>query len=479
MALMDRLKNNGKLPLVEKPAEKKAEKPAEKKVEKAILSSKVSNKQQSGNITSANQEFKEKIHRRLIDNIDLARIESIPREELKTQVREVVESLLTSEGNITIGFNREKLVDEILHEVFGLGPLEPLLGDPTIADILVNTHKQVYVERFGKLELTHTVFKDDNHLRRIIDRIVSDVGRRIDEASPMVDARLLDGSRVNAIIPPVALDGPMLSIRKFTIHRLSMQDLINLQSITREMGEVVKGIVKARLNVLIAGGTGSGKTTFLNVLSGFIPTTERIVTIEDAAELQLQQEHVVRLETRPPNIEMQGQITQRDLVRNALRMRPDRIIIGEVRGAEALDMLQAMNTGHDGSLTTLHANTTRDALRRLETMILMAGTNLPGKAMREQISSAIDVIIHIGRQSDGTRKVFKISEITGMEGEVVTLQDIFVYEKLGIREDGRVVGVFRTTGIRPKFYDQLKTAGIVLAPEMFEERTFAFREAGE
>jgi pilus assembly protein CpaF len=479
MALMDRLKNNGKLPLVEKPAEKKAEKPAEKKVEKAILSSKVSNKQQSGNITSANQEFKEKIHRRLIDNIDLARIESIPREELKTQVREVVESLLTSEGNITIGFNREKLVDEILHEVFGLGPLEPLLGDPTIADILVNTHKQVYVERFGKLELTHTVFKDDNHLRRIIDRIVSDVGRRIDEASPMVDARLLDGSRVNAIIPPVALDGPMLSIRKFTIHRLSMQDLINLQSITREMGEVVKGIVKARLNVLIAGGTGSGKTTFLNVLSGFIPTTERIVTIEDAAELQLQQEHVVRLETRPPNIEMQGQITQRDLVRNALRMRPDRIIIGEVRGAEALDMLQAMNTGHDGSLTTLHANTTRDALRRLETMILMAGTNLPGKAMREQISSAIDVIIHIGRESDGTRKVFKISEITGMEGEVVTLQDIFVYEKLGIREDGRVVGVFRTTGIRPKFYDQLKTAGIVLAPEMFEERTFAFREAGE
>jgi pilus assembly protein CpaF len=479
MALMDRLKNNGKLPLVETPADKKAEKPAEKKVEKAILSSKVSNKQQSGNITSANQEFKEKIHRRLIDNIDLARIESIPREELKTQVREVVESLLTSEGNITIGFNREKLVDEILHEVFGLGPLEPLLGDPTIADILVNTHKQVYVERFGKLELTHTVFKDDNHLRRIIDRIVSDVGRRIDEASPMVDARLLDGSRVNAIIPPVALDGPMLSIRKFTIHRLSMQDLINLQSITREMGEVVKGIVKARLNVLIAGGTGSGKTTFLNVLSGFIPTTERIVTIEDAAELQLQQEHVVRLETRPPNIEMQGQITQRDLVRNALRMRPDRIIIGEVRGAEALDMLQAMNTGHDGSLTTLHANTTRDALRRLETMILMAGTNLPGKAMREQISSAIDVIIHIGRQSDGTRKVFKISEITGMEGEVVTLQDIFVYEKLGIREDGRVVGVFRTTGIRPKFYDQLKTAGIVLAPEMFEERTFAFREAGE
>jgi pilus assembly protein CpaF len=343
----------------------------------------------------------------------------------------------------------------------------------------VNTYKQVYIERYGKLELTHSVFKDDNHLRRIIDRIVSDVGRRIDEASPMVDARLADGSRVNAIIPPISLDGPMLSIRKFTIHRLSIQDLINLHSLTQEMGQVVKGIVKARLNVLIAGGTGSGKTTFLNVLSGFIPTTERIVTIEDAAELQLQQDHVVRLETRPPNIEKQGQITQRDLVRNALRMRPDRIIVGEVRGAEALDMLQAMNTGHDGSLTTLHANTTRDALRRLETMILMAGTNLPDKAMREQISSAIDVIIHIGRLSDGTRKVFKISEITGMEGEVVTLQDIFIYEKLGIREDGTVVGVFRTTGIRPKFYDQLKTSGIVLPPELFEERTFSFQEIEE
>jgi pilus assembly protein CpaF len=479
MALLNRSKNNGKLPLLGKPDGKKVEKPAERRSEKTILTSKVVNKQKSSNISSANQEIKEKIHRRLIDNIDLDRVESIPAEELKNQVRDVVESLLVSESNIALGFNREKLVEEILHEVFGLGPLEPLLGDPTIADILVNTYKQVYIERYGKLELTHTVFKDDNHLRRIIDRIVSDVGRRIDEASPMVDARLADGSRVNAIIPPISLDGPMLSIRKFTIHRLSIQDLINLHSLTQEMGQVVKGIVKARLNVLIAGGTGSGKTTFLNVLSGFIPTTERIVTIEDAAELQLQQDHVVRLETRPPNIEKQGQITQRDLVRNALRMRPDRIIVGEVRGAEALDMLQAMNTGHDGSLTTLHANTTRDALRRLETMILMAGTNLPDKAMREQISSAIDVIIHIGRLSDGTRKVFKISEITGMEGEVVTLQDIFIYEKLGIREDGTVVGVFRTTGIRPKFYDQLKTSGIVLPPELFEERTFSFQEIEE
>jgi pilus assembly protein CpaF len=479
MALLNRSKNNGKLPLLGKPDGKKVEKPAERRSEKTILTSKVVNKQKSSNISSANQEIKEKIHRRLIDNIDLDRVESIPAEELKNQVRDVVESLLVSESNIALGFNREKLVEEILHEVFGLGPLEPLLGDPTIADILVNTYKQVYIERYGKLELTHTVFKDDNHLRRIIDRIVSDVGRRIDEASPMVDARLADGSRVNAIIPPISLDGPMLSIRKFTIHRLSMQDLINLHSLTQEMGQVVKGVVKARLNVLIAGGTGSGKTTFLNVLSGYIPTTERIVTIEDAAELQLQQDHVVRLETRPPNIEKQGQITQRDLVRNALRMRPDRIIVGEVRGAEALDMLQAMNTGHDGSLTTLHANTTRDALRRLETMILMAGTNLPDKAMREQISSAIDVIIHIGRLSDGTRKVFKISEITGMEGEVVTLQDIFIYEKLGIREDGTVVGVFRTTGIRPKFYDQLKTSGIVLPPELFEERTFSFQEIEE
>jgi pilus assembly protein CpaF len=414
------------------------------------------------------QELKERIHRQLIEKLDLTRLDSIPKDELRSQVRDVVESLLAGETGSTVGFNREKLVEEVLNETFGLGPLEPLLNDPTVSDILVNTHRQVYVERFGKLELTQTVFKDDAHLLNIIDRIVSDIGRRIDESSPMVDARLADGSRVNAIIPPLAVKGPMLSIRKFGIKDLLMEDLLNYETLTESMAELLIGIVKARLNVLISGGTGSGKTTLLNVLSRFISEEERIISIEDAAELQLQQPHVVSLETRQANIEGQGEIVQRDLVRNALRMRPDRIIVGEVRGGEALDMLQAMNTGHDGSLTTLHANTPRDALRRLETMILMAGTNLPDRAMREQIGSAINVLIHIARLSDGSRKVMNVSEITGMEGDVITLQDIYVFEKIGIQEDGRVVGVHKATGIRPKFIEKLEMAGVTLPPDIFE-----------
>lgn len=426
-------------------------------------------------------ELKEKIHRRLIDKLDLTKLDTIPKNELTSQVRKVIESLLTGEVDIGLDINRDRLTEEILNETFGLGPLEPLLNDPTVSDILVNTHKQVYVERFGKLELTETVFKDDPHLLNIIDRIVSKIGRRVDESSPMVDARLTDGSRVNAIISPLAIDGPILSIRKFGVHKITMEDLLRLETLTEPIAQILQAAVRARLNILISGGTGSGKTTLLNILSGYIPSSERIVTIEDAAELQLQQEHVVRLETRPPNIEGKGVVVQRDLVRNALRMRPDRIIVGEVRGAEALDMLQAMNTGHDGSLTTLHANSTRDALRRLETMILMSGSNLTDKAMREQISSAINLIIQIARLSDGSRKVKKVSEITGMEGNVVTLQDIFVFEKTGVREDGKVLGGFRTTGIRPKFAEQLEASGIDLPVDLFEPKieTFVDKEEEE
>ncbi|MBN2415495.1 CpaF family protein [bacterium] len=415
-------------------------------------------------------ELKEKIHRRLIDKIDLSKIDDIPKQELRLQVREVIEGLLQEEGSIGSDYNRDRLSDEIMNEIFGLGPLEPLLNDPTVADILVNTHSQVYVERSGKLELTNTVFKDDQHLLNIIDRIVSRIGRRIDESSPMVDARLEDGSRVNAIIPPLAIDGPSVSIRKFGVNKISTEDLIKLDTITEPIARVLQAAVKARLNILVSGGTGSGKTTLLNILSSYIPSTERIVTVEDAAELQLQQDHVVRLETRPPNLEGKGKITLRDLIVNALRMRPDRIIVGEVRGPEALDMLQAMNTGHDGSITTLHANSTRDALRRLETMILMAGSNLTDRAMREQISSAIDLIIQISRLSDGSRKLLKLSEITGMEGSTISLQDIFIYEKMGVTEDGRVRGGFRTTGLRPKFADKLLLSGIALPPDIFEPK---------
>ena len=430
-------------------------------------SSQIANQQQT-NLLDPYQNLKEKIHHSLFERLDLSQLESIPRDELRIQVREVVETLLAGETEFAVGFNRERLIEEILNEVFGLGPLEPLLNDPTVADILVNTHKQVYVERYGKLELTKTVFKDDEHLKHIIDRIVSQVGRRIDESSPMVDARLPDGSRVNAIIPPLAIDGPILSIRKFSNQDFDMDELVSYETLVPQIAETLKSAVKARLNILISGGTGTGKTTLLNILSGFIPSSERIITIEDAAELQLQQSHVVRLETRPANLEGQGSVLQRDLVRNALRMRPDRIVVGEVRGAEALDMLQAMNTGHDGSMTTLHANTTRDALRRLETMILMAAANLPDKAIREQITSAINIIVQIIRLSDGSRKIAKVSEITGMEGDIVSMQDIFVFEKFGINEDGKVLGAFKATGIRPKFAEQLESSGIDLPVDLFE-----------
>jgi pilus assembly protein CpaF len=383
-------------------------------------------------------------------------------------VAQILESLVVGESTPMSLQERERLSLEVLDEVFGLGPLEPLLADPTVSDILVNTYNRVYVERRGILELTSIQFRDDAHLMSIIDRIVAAIGRRVDESSPMVDARLADGSRVNAIIPPLAVDGPCLSIRRFGRDRLTDADLIRNNSLTQSMLELLQGCVKARLNILISGGTGAGKTTFLNVLSSYISNRERIVTIEDAAELQLKQEHVVRLETRPPNIEGKGAVYQRQLMINSLRMRPDRIIIGEVRGEEALDMLQAMNTGHDGSLTTVHANAPRDALSRLETMVAMAGLNLPDSAIRRQIASALDVVVQVSRLSDGTRKVTSLAEVTGMEGEIVTMQDIFSFRKLGIRESGEVLGEFESTGIRPKFSERLAVTGIHLPASMFQ-----------
>jgi pilus assembly protein CpaF len=408
------------------------------------------------------------IHRKLIQKLNLEKLTEANREDVRRQVSQLLESLVLGESAPLNLQDRERVVQEVLDEVFGLGPLEPLLADPTVNDILVNTYKRVYVERKGMLELTPVQFRDDVHLMGIIDRIVSAVGRRVDESSPMVDARLADGSRVNAIIPPLSVDGPVLSIRRFGKDRLTADDLLNNNSLTPPMLELLGGCVKARLNVLISGGTGAGKTTFLNVLSAYISNRERIVTIEDAAELLLNQEHVVRLETRPPNIEGKGAIYQRQLVINALRMRPDRILVGEVRGEEALDMLQAMNTGHDGSLTTIHANTPRDALSRLETMVAMANLNLPESAIRRQIAAAIDVVVQVSRMSDGTRKVVNVAEITGMEGNVVTMQDIFVYRKRGIRDTGEVLGDFIATGVRPKFAERLLVTGIHLPASMFE-----------
>jgi len=413
-------------------------------------------------------ELKQTIHRQLIDRLDLASLENVENEFLQQQVDRVVRTLLKEQDLRLSPTDEERLVKEIRDETFGLGPIEPLLHDPEISDILVNTFRQVFVERRGKLELTNVTFRDDQHLRVIIDRIVSRVGRRVDEASPYVDARLPDGSRVNAIIPPLSIDGPVLSIRRFAVKALTMQDFINYGTVSEPMALVLQGVIKARLNVLISGGTGSGKTTTLNILSGYIPPDERIVTIEDSAELQLQQPHVVRLETRPPNIEGKGQVAARDLVRNALRMRPDRIVVGEVRGEEVLDMLQAMNTGHDGSLTTLHANSARDALTRLETLMQMSGISLPDKAMREQIASAIDVIVQVSRLSDGRRKIMSVSEITGMEGNVVTMQDVFAFKRTGVGENGQVLGQFASTGIRPRFIDKLRISGVELPANTFD-----------
>jgi len=412
------------------------------------------------------------IHRKLIQKLNLDRLNEVNKEDVRREVSQILEALVVGESAPMNLQERERLAQEVLDEVFGLGPLEPLLADSTISDILVNTYKHVYIERKGMLEATSVQFRDNVHLMGIIDRIVSAIGRRVDESSPMVDARLADGSRVNAIIPPLAVDGPCLSIRRFGRDPLTADDLLNNNSLTLAMLDLMRGCVKARLNVLISGGTGAGKTTFLNVLSSFISNRERIVTIEDAAELQLHQEHVVRLETRPPNIEGKGAIHQRQLVINSLRMRPDRIIVGEVRSEEALDMLQAMNTGHDGSLTTIHANTPRDALARLETMVAMASLNLPESAIRRQISSAIDVVVQVSRLSDGTRKVVSLAEITGMEGEVVTMQDIFVFRKRGIRENGEVIGEFMATGVRPKFAEKLLVTGIQLPSSMFEGPRF-------
>jgi pilus assembly protein CpaF len=411
---------------------------------------------------------KSAIHRKLIQKLNLDRLTEVNREDVRREVTQILEALVVGESTPMNLQERERLATEVLDEVFGLGPLEPLLADPTISDILVNTHKRVYVERKGILEMTSVQFRDDVHLMGIIDRIVSAVGRRVDESSPMVDARLADGSRVNAIIPPLAVDGPCLSIRRFGRDPLTADDLLHNNTLTPPMLELLRGCVKARLNILISGGTGAGKTTFLNVLSSYISNRERIVTVEDAAELQLHQEHVVRLETRPANIEGKGAIQQRHLVINSLRMRPDRIIVGEVRGEEALDMLQAMNTGHDGSLTTIHANTPRDALGRLETMVAMASLNIPDSAVRRQMASAIDVVVQVSRLSDGTRKVINLAEITGMEGEVVSMQDIFVFRKRGIRENGEVLGDFVPTGVRPKFAEKLLVAGIQLPASIFE-----------
>jgi pilus assembly protein CpaF len=412
------------------------------------------------------QVIKGRVHRRLLERLNLSNLDRLERDQVTEAIRKVVHDLITQDA-LPLNFEeRDLVVKQVLDEIFGLGPLEPLIKDPEVSDILVNTSRSVFIERHGKLERTDVVFQDDRHLLQIIDRIVSAVGRRIDDSSPMVDARLPDGSRVNAIIKPLAIDGPHLSIRKFKRDALSGEDLLRTESLTKPMLDLLEAIVKARLNILISGGTGAGKTTLLNILSSYIPPYERILTIEDSAELQLRQPHVVRLETRPANIEGHGEVPQRLLLVNSLRMRPDRIVMGECRGAEAVDMLQAMNTGHDGSITTLHANTPRDALARLETMVSMANLNLPEKAMRQQIAAAINVVIQVARLSDGTRKVVSITELVGMEGDVITMQDIFVYDRQGMDGD-KVIGQYRATGIRPRFAERLKAYGIDLSSLLF------------
>src|SRR5215207_1179398 len=416
------------------------------------------------------QQLKSRIHQDLLNRLNLDRLTQVKREDAEPEIRLLIGGMLDRERDTTplSLYERESMADDVLHELFGLGPLELLLHDPSVSDILVNRFDQIYVERNGRLEPTEVTFKDERHLQQIIERIVSTIGRRIDESSPMVDARLADGSRVNAIIPPLALDGAALSIRRFRTDKLGAEDLVGRESWTEPMRQFLEAAVACRLNIIVSGGTGAGKTTLLNILSTFINDHERVVTIEDAAELKLRQRHVVRLETRPANIEGKGAVRQRDLVVNALRMRPDRILIGEVRSEEALDMLQAMNTGHDGSLTTVHANTARDALYRLDTMVAMANLNIPEKAIRQQIASAVNLIVQISRMSDGTRKVMAISELTGMEGDVITMQEIFVFERMGITQDGRVRGRFRATGIRPKSCERLAAYGVHLPADMFE-----------
>jgi pilus assembly protein CpaF len=416
------------------------------------------------------QEIKAKVHQDLLKRLNLERLTRVRREDAEPEIRGLIVGMLEAESRATplSLFERESLISDVLNELFGLGPLEAFLRDPDISDILVNRHNRIYIERDGKLEESDAVFKDDKHLMQIIERIVSSVGRRIDESSPMVDARLPDGSRVNAIIPPLALDGPTLSIRRFRTDRLGAQDLVERCSLTQPMLDFLKAAVSARLNIVVSGGTGAGKTTLLNILSSFISDRERVITIEDAAELMLRQRHVVRLETRPANIEGKGAVRQRELVINALRMRPDRIVVGEVRGEEALDMLQAMNTGHDGSLTTIHANSPRDALYRLDTMVAMANLNVPDKAIRQQVASAVNLVVQVSRLSDGTRRVVGVNEITGMEGEVITMQDLFVFERTGITPEGRVTGKFRATGIRPKVAEKIVSAGMTLPTTMFE-----------
>ena len=415
------------------------------------------------------QELKFTLHRKLLEKINLEALATIDNQRVRGEVRQAVISLIDGEQTLLSSIERQQISEEVLDEVFGLGPLEPLLQDPTISDILVNGYKQVYVERKGLLELTNVGFRDDSHLLRIIDKIVSQVGRRVDESTPMVDARLSDGSRVNAIVPPLAVDGPLLSIRRFGTDKLMPQDLVDKKSLTPGMMELLEAAVKAKLNIIIAGGTGAGKTTLLNALSAFISPKERIVTIEDAAELQLKQPHLARLETRPPNLEGQGAVRQRQLLINSLRMRPDRIVVGEVRGEEALDMLQAMNTGHDGSLTTVHANSPRDAISRLEVMVSLANANMQLVSIRQQVASAIHVLVQAARLSDGSRRVVNITELTGMEGDMVTLQDIFVFEKRGVSAEGKVLGRFCATGIRPKFSEKLLAAGLHLSPELFDQ----------
>ncbi|MGT2471928.1 CpaF family protein [Paraburkholderia terrae] len=423
----------------------------------------------SGNgVRAAYQKLKQDVHQIVIERVELERLSRLPTDQVKQEIGALIGRILEEEKLPVNDIERRQLSIDVYDEMFGFGPLESLMRDPTISDILVNTHRQTFVERRGRLELTDVTFHDNAHLMKVIEKIVSRVGRRIDESSPMVDARMPDGSRVNAIIPPSAVDGPLLSIRRFSVNPLQVSDLVQLQSLTPPMAELLDALAKAKVNILVSGGTGSGKTTLLNILSGFIPESERIVTIEDAAELQLRQQHVLRLETRPPNIEGRGEITQRTLVRNALRMRPDRIILGEVRGAEALDMLNAMNTGHEGSLATIHANTPRDALTRLENMISMSGFSLPPKTMRQQIASAISVVVQATRMTDGRRKIISIQELTGMEGDVINMQEIFTFKRSGVDANGNIRGWFCATGVRPKFSERLQAFGVGLPEQLYD-----------